>query len=384
MNANDPQLRSGARWHRAGIRECAFTLVELLVTMAILSLLTLVLVSMVNQTGSLWRRTTSKIEEFREARTGFESLTRCLSQATLNTYWDYNDPNTPTKYMRQSELRFISGPGLLTGVNSPTPYPTQSLFFFAPIGFVRPASTTDSVSTNYQGLDNLLNLWGYFIEYADDSTLRPPFVNGKPHRRFRLMELMQPSQSLSIYSLEAQAGGNLKYVTPEWFQNAMSTSGDLPRPAHVLAENIIALIILPKMTPADQKKLGFNDASLAPNYFYNSTGLDLMGTTKLSTTANASLNGTHQLPPIVQVTMVAIDETSAALLSDADVRDLQAELSGLFADPKKLSSDLTGKPTPPAAGLSLEDYLRKKRINYRVFTTDVSIRAAKWSSNQKN
>jgi uncharacterized protein (TIGR02599 family) len=384
MNRNDPRFRTRVRWCGAGILDRGFTLVELLLSMVILSLVTLVLVSMVNQTGSLWHRTTSKIEEFREARTGFESLTRCLSQATLNTYWDYNDPNVPTKYMRQSELRFISGPGLLAGVNSPTPYPTQSLFFFAPLGFVRPASATDTASANYQGLDNLLNLWGYFIEYADDSALRPPFVNGKPHKRFRLMELMQPSQSLSIYSLETQAGGNLKYVTPDWFQNAVSASGDLPRPAHVLAENIIALIVLPKMTPADQKKLGFNDASLAPNYFYNSTGLDLTGSTKLSTTANPTLNGTHQLPPVMEVAMVAIDETSAALLSDADALDLQAELAGLFADPKKLSSDLTGKPTPPATGLSLEDYLRQKRINYRVFTTDVSIRAAKWSSNQKN
>ncbi len=384
MNGNDPRFQTRARRGGAYNPERAFTLVELLLAMVILSLVTLVLVSMVNQTGSLWHRTSSKIEEFREARTGFESLTRCLSQATLNTYWDYNDPNVPTKYMRQSELRFISGPGLLTGVNSPTPYPTQSLFFFAPLGFVRPASATDDAATNYQGLDNLLNLWGYFIEYADDSALRPPFVNGKPRKRFRLMEMMQPSQSLNIYSLEVQAGGNLKYFTPDWFQNAVTTSGSTPRPAHVLAENIIALIVLPKLTPADQKKGGFNDGSLAPTYFYNSTGLDLMGTTKLSTTANPTLNGTHQLPPIMEVAMVAIDETSAALLSDTDVLDLQAELAGLFADPKKLSGDLNGKPTPPANGPSLEDYLRKKRINYRVFTTGVSIRAAQWSSSQKN
>ena len=255
MNGNHSHWKTRACLHGAKRRGRAFTLVELLLAMVILSLVTLVLVSMVNQTGSLWRRTTSKIEEFREARTGYESLTRCLSQATLNTYWDYNDPNTPTKYMRQSELRFVSGPGLMNGVNSPTPYPTHSLFFFAPLGFVRPASTSDNEAVNYQGLDNLLNLWGYFIEYSDDSALRPPFVAGKARKRFRLMELMQPSQSLSLYSLEAAAGGNIKYITPEWFQNAVSTSGDVPRPVHVLAENIIALIILPKMTPADQKKL---------------------------------------------------------------------------------------------------------------------------------
>ena len=104
---------------------------------------------------------------------------------------------------------------------------------------------------------------------------------------------------------------------------------------HVLAENIIALIVLPKLTPADQKKGGFNDGSLAPTYFYNSTGLDLKGTTKLSTTANPTLNGTHQLPPVVEVAMVAIDETSAAMLSDADVLDSGARARGALCRSKK-------------------------------------------------
>jgi uncharacterized protein (TIGR02599 family) len=362
----------------------AFTLIELLLSLSLLILLMVVLVSMVNQTSSLWQHTSGKIEEFREARNGFESITRRLSQATLNTYWDYNDPNAPTKYIRQSELRFISGPGLLNSVNQQIPNPTHALFFYAPLGFVRPTSATDSTAANYQGLDNLLNLWGYFVEYADDSAWRPGFMTSPARKRFRLMELMQPSHTMDLYSRENATGGNTGYVTPDWFQSAVSISATQPRPVQVLAENIIALVVLPKFTPADEKKGGFNDASLAPGYFYNSTGFNLGGTSKLNTASDPTLNPTNQLPPVVQVTMVAIDENSARRMTDQDNVALLGELQGLFSDPKSLLVDLTGQPKAPAQGLPLQTYLSNKHLNYRTFTSDVSIRAAKWSSNQTN
>ena len=68
----------------------AFTLVELLVAMAVLTLIMLVLVSITNSTSVIWRSTTSEVEQFRAARNAFESMTRRISQATLNTCWDYS------------------------------------------------------------------------------------------------------------------------------------------------------------------------------------------------------------------------------------------------------------------------------------------------------
>src|SRR5437867_2293961 len=79
-----------------------FTLVEVMVSMAILVLLLLVLVSITDATRKTWSYTSSKIEQFQDAREAFESITRKLSQATLNTYWDYDNPLTPTRYLRQS------------------------------------------------------------------------------------------------------------------------------------------------------------------------------------------------------------------------------------------------------------------------------------------
>ena len=91
-------------FHREG-----FTLVEVLVAMALLTLIALLLTSMTGATASTWRYTAARIEQFRSAETAYESITRRLSQATLNTYWDYDSPTAPTKYLRQSDLRFISG-----------------------------------------------------------------------------------------------------------------------------------------------------------------------------------------------------------------------------------------------------------------------------------
>ena len=65
-----------------------FTLVELIVAVGLLAIVLLLLASMTNSTASIWRLTSGKIEEFRSAGNAFDALTRRLSQATLNTYWD--------------------------------------------------------------------------------------------------------------------------------------------------------------------------------------------------------------------------------------------------------------------------------------------------------
>ncbi len=67
----------------------------MMVSVVILLLLMLLFAGMVDQTGKVWSYTTEEIGEFRSARNGFEALTRRLSQAALNTYWDYDHPPTP-------------------------------------------------------------------------------------------------------------------------------------------------------------------------------------------------------------------------------------------------------------------------------------------------
>lgn len=77
-------------------RGAAFTLVEVLLSITVLSLIMTLLVNTLTVTQRVYTGAQSRVEQFREARVAFESITRRLSQATLNTYWDYNDPNAPT------------------------------------------------------------------------------------------------------------------------------------------------------------------------------------------------------------------------------------------------------------------------------------------------
>ncbi len=120
-----PHFVSGSRRRRPA--PAAFTLIELLLSMTILTVLMLIVTNVISVVQKTWVRANSKVSEFREARGAFDTVARNLSQATLNTYWQSVDPlGNATKtfqktgaspnsvlanaYVRQSELQFVSGP----------------------------------------------------------------------------------------------------------------------------------------------------------------------------------------------------------------------------------------------------------------------------------
>src|SRR5262245_32464200 len=96
-------------------RISAFTLVEVMVSSALLVFIMVLVLSTVEQTQRVWSRAQSKISQFQSARNAYESLTRRLSQATLNTYYRAFDQDITTEtaafaYTRESELQFMTGP----------------------------------------------------------------------------------------------------------------------------------------------------------------------------------------------------------------------------------------------------------------------------------
>ena len=341
-----------------------FTLVELLVSIAILAMLLVLLLSMVTHTSKIWRVTKGKIEEFSSAQIGFDTITRRLGQATLNPYIDYvtNANGVVTGYMRQSQLRILSGPTatILAPMGSPTTTnPTMGVFFQAPNGL-----TTNNANSL---LVNALNTWGYYIEYAGDTNNRPSFLPGLNSRyRYRLMELMEPTENLSIYNYTS---GNNGYTNIDWISNSMALPAP-SRPAHVLAENVIALILLPKLSPNDMGTT-YNVASLAPNYIYDSSQTN-------NNSTNGMLNPHNQLPPMIQVTLVAVDETSAVRFasnySQLCTSPAPKGYANLFTDASQFTNDLS----------TLGSILSANHLSYRIFTTDIILRAAKWSSAQTN
>lgn len=349
----------------------AFTLVEILVSTVIVGLLLVLLLSATSHTSTIWRKTTGKVEQFRQAREAFDAMSRRLSHATLNTYWDYDDPVSPTRYIRQSELRFLSAPMTDLPVSPPAgkTWISHGVFFQAPLGAAEPGNTTLS------GLNNLLNTWGYFVEFGSDQDMRPGVLGTtvQPRWRYRLCELIQPASALTIYDYTSGTDSsgkprNLSYTGIDWFKGAL-TQSDSSRPVRSLAENVIALIVTPSLSLQDREKQLTADksANLAPGYRYDSTGKDM------STVSDPVLNPKHQLPPLVQVTMVALDEGSVRQQESGDTM-LDYGVDDLFKNPESLEDNLK----------TLEETLIGKRLSYRTFTTNVQIKEAKWSKEQKN
>jgi len=341
-------------------KQGGFTLIEILVSTAVMALLLVILLSITNQASTMWRYTSGKIEQFRQAREAFDIISRRLGQATLNIYWDYDDPASPTRYIRQSELRFISGPTATIAGSAPAnaTWLTHGVFFQASLGASQPGQS------NIRGLNSLLNTWGYFLEFGSDESFRPPVLDGSPvplRYRFRLCELIQPANDLTIYNFTSGTSGsqakNLSYTGKDWFAPAISSASN--RPVHVLAENVIALILLPKLSTEEDP----TGAKLASDYTYDTT----------VSKSDEQTNSKNQLPPLVQITMVSLDENSARRLeSGSTMPDLG--VNGLFAQASQYEADLR----------QLEKALADKNLNYRVFTTSVRLREAKWSTEQSN
>jgi uncharacterized protein (TIGR02599 family) len=369
----------------------AFTLIEILVAVTIIAAISVILLSVVNQTGAIWRWTSSRTEQFRESRDAFESMAMRISQATLNTYWDYNSTTMPTAYERRSELRFISGPAsqyLGNGISGTRV--THCIFFHAPFGSI---DTTQGANSGISGLDYLLNVWGYYVEFNDDTSIRPAFLSTAtkpwpPKYRFRLMEFRQSSEQMATYRYTS--GLNPKDVTKaaaigyqgaDWYKPAANQA---VAPCRVLAQNIIALIITPRLSKQDEQNLPAalqssnpDFSPLAPSYCYDSSLASNPGQPLPSPFTNPK----SQLPPVLQITLVAIDEASADRLNLTAASSNVFGLSAKFSTTANYSSDLLRNPGA-GSGASLENTLVALKVNYRIFTTSVAIRSAKWSRNQ--
>jgi uncharacterized protein (TIGR02599 family) len=449
--------------------EKGFTLVELLVSTAIIALILLMLVQVTNNLSFAWRTTAEKVEKFQEARDGFEAMTRRISQATLNTYWDYYDVSGVTRnqslapgsflpfaYGRQSDLRFMSGPmsGVSWSLTSSADvngagtqmlsyWPTHGIFFQAPLGTIAYAD-----QPFYSAMDNMLNTWGYFIEVNSDAdprlNIRPTFLTSTasppPDRwRARLMELQVPAEYMNVYDVPnaPTAGMNGYSQRRDWFlsfleMNAPASQAALPsgsplaiplyvRPARALAENVLALIILPKLSSVDEtsrKAQGWS--MLSPDYTFDSTVVPLTANSgSVPTLLQAPVNpgayvtsGTNasdaggidprnQLPPEIQIVMIAIDERSAQRLLDLtnpgagqNTTLTDPTFGGIYSSGTNplFTQALTGGSNytnqlgdAETAGTDLYAFTQKlvaQKLTYRIFSTTVTIRGAKWSKAQ--
>ncbi len=355
----------------------AFTLIELMLAMSVLAILMLVCTSALDQTQRSWQYARSKVDQFREARIAFETISRNLAQAELNTYWDYYYKETgsysapedisvpPSAYVRHSELQFQSGTAfqLIGPQANPLRYPGHAVFFQAPLG----------LSLEHPGLGSLLNARGYYVEFGSDETDKPPFIveRGVPNRyRYRLMEYRPPADR-GIASKTLFQGNTIYSKPADWFRQDMGTS------SRVVAENVLLMVIRPKTPDNVAQTSGRNPWWIAPLYNYNSLDRDnsTMNVENIRMLTNGAVDqGTqHLLPPLVELTMVALDEASAQNWNDSHddrpVTMLQ-EAGSPFTDAALYAADMS----------KLKAYLTDEKVQFRVFTATVALRNARWDS----
>jgi uncharacterized protein (TIGR02599 family) len=406
-------------------RSQGFTLVEVMVSSALLVFIMVLVLTTVEQTQKLWVRTSSKVTQFQSARSAFDALTRRVSQATLNTYYRAFDEDISTEsavltYAREAELQFMSGPTAkimtspeISGLppDADLAFPTHSIFFTAPLGLTSEPDTSlkGGYVPRFRNLSSALVATGYFIEYGEDPDVPDQLKQaGVIHskKRFRLMELNVPTEKLSIYRrpLDTDRGvreykndpqilnvdrkeyvgltdRNRKptqgWVRPLWMDEALDRvknnegSGQSEfrfRYARSLADNIVALVVLPKVAQKD-REIPTRIDDLAPNYMYDSWRVLALDPQWPQRAARY-----NQLPPILQISMIAIDEPSGARIADRYKDQLPDWSSDLFqqvtteqdfrTELAKLEAKIAKDPTKPS---------------YRVFSTDVVLRGSKWS-----
>ncbi len=379
---------------RRGWRKPAFTLIEMMVAMAILTILMIIVFEIVNSTTKVWKSTSNKMNVFQGARAGFEAMTRNLSQATLQTYLDYANSSgmpvtlfnpsftaatvprnlIPAYYLRASDLHFVTddAKNLFNRASVTNTTTGQAAFFQAPTGV--------GEKVLFRANDSTLNNYGYYLEYGP--SVGPDNINRsaediKLSNRYRLMEVIQPAEKNFVYQSTSKPSLNSTYTYDlDWIKN-MNLTGTASS-AHPIADNVIALVINCKLSATDEAKYGV----IAPKYSYDSrswennyTGNSLQpSAADPSSTAIIGNSLRNQLPPLVEVIMVCIDETSAQRLARENTTPPFAsgtlDISNLFTQSSQLETDLS----------SLEKKLRDNRINYRIFLTTVPIQAAKWSN----
>jgi uncharacterized protein (TIGR02599 family) len=375
-------------------RRNGFTLIELMISMTFLVVLMLVVSNMVSVIQRTWVRANSRVSVFREARMAFDRMSKTLAQATLNPYWESavdilapdslaQERTRAKRYVRQSELQFVCGPSgqIMQTPGGAVNYPGHAVFFQAPLGVTNLVAATGA-AVNTENMVNLLCGRGYFVVWGDDAAFRPPFLAGVgtvPTRsRFRLMEYSPTAEMNRIYDSTRRP---LITFSRQWYEDAATSvvlsasetaaSRAFTRP---IAENIIALIISPQTEV--QGNVGAQPYAIAPNYTYDSV---LRANPGAAMPPNVDDQGTqHLLPPLIKLTMVAVDEIGGEkLASDSGLRgDLLSACGSLFGSAANFERDISGTGNTPG---TLETFLMDKKLNYRVFTATIPMKQSRWS-----
>lgn len=383
------------------MRPAAFTLVELLVAMAVFVVVLVVLFQVTAAVGNIWKSSSGKISAFQNARSAFSALNDTIARATLNTYSDYVNVTggvytyrtvsnsgtfVPTQFYRASELHFICGPAaaLVPGAAQAT-NPGDAALFQAPMG------TTNQ--SGFAGMNRTLNSVAFYVQYgAPDSGLFPQWLGswlkdhaGTDNYRFRLVEFVDPAESIQIYTSTARSSYDLGWLN---FCKVSAPGATQPR-ARVLADDVLLLVLRPRLSPKDEETVAtsvfgsaYNSTSqlgsiLCPNYHYDSrawqTGYPASDRVNAAAfPAKRDQLMCNQVPPIIDVAMVCADhQTLARFGQNPQTPPAQLQVApGLFTDASQMEADLK----------TFAQQLSGAHVRFHILRSSVNVQGARWAN----
>jgi uncharacterized protein (TIGR02599 family) len=361
MNRNSFKNRSHTEQsHRLHRR--AFTLIEVLLSMVILAGIMLIVTQVIGSAQRSWKAASSRVSQFREARTAFDAVSRGLRQAALPTYrdWDYTGsgqsyPNALTDvplYIRSyADFGFVAGKAadILQGASSDK-FPGHAVAFIAPLG-----KTNQDI---FQKLPSLPNVRGFFVKFGSDTDYLPRALSGRlqPKSRYRLYEYRPPAEKPSD---QGQASDSL--ATDFW--TTIKPNGDDLVP---IAENIVTLVF--GLSFAADKTMT-ETPDLASPATSSSSKLPFVAEYNSFKAAQA-LGTVPQLPHSIEIIMIALDEESATKLAQLNGSSPPPVLSrggSSFKDPANYDRDVR----------KMTEAMREQHLNYRVFSSIINIPGSK-------
>jgi uncharacterized protein (TIGR02599 family) len=351
-----------------------FTLVELLLTMVIVSIIMMVLVEAIGQTESVWWREQARVSEFQEARGAMESMSRRLAEATLDSCWVYKkDQAGRDTYARAADGHFVSGPASeLLGRNE---LHGHGVFFQAPFGHTGESAGTNAPAAQLERMDELLNCVGYYVDYQSDLPARPSFlaVGGQlmtnPERkRFCLVEFRQPAEEMTLFTkaLGLNNPSTMREQGFTWFRGPFSNGRKAADYSRVVAENILALILDPEWLDTNVPR-HITTSRPVDDCYYDTREVQWGGVSKKAEATQ------HQLPPTVRMTLISTEEKAYQQLErergEGGAADaVRAVFTGRFTNHASREADL----------LAVERGLTGLQLNHRIFSTHIALRGSKW------
>ncbi|MEZ0273603.1 MAG: prepilin-type cleavage/methylation domain-containing protein, partial [Roseimicrobium sp.] len=138
-----------------------------------------------------------------------------------------------------------------------------------------------------------------------------------------------------------------------------------------VAENILAVLIQP-VWPAVSGDTGAS-TDAAPNYLYDTRRYQWPEASAEATRAR------HQLPPVLRLTLIALDEREWGALDTATADALAQELIEL------VNATLFQKSADYEQNIQrLEAEMGQRKLGFRIFSTAVQIPAAKLTSSRED